>query len=433
MFGILINIFEQALFMFFLYSLNSEHRKNTILYSAFTFLISFLLISYVNQFSLSQSLLTIIFDIIYWIYLRLTSNASRGQALMFCLIPLSVTAVINSVVDMSVMLLIFPGQSIYDILAKYQVPFDILIQASHAIVFYFIAQFIRRHELSMPEKDWFISAALIGLCNIMAVCFETVYLEYEAWQYYLLLGVYCVLLFIVMILVLLKSLYSHILQESQQKLEVEILQSQLQSNERMLKMRQELNSMRHDMKHFITLLKKENADLSSKKIRDAVRIYESVNNTPVPVNTIMPAVNYVLNIKQDEAVQKGLNFICTLNITHAIAMEDSDLYLLLSNLIDNAIIHIGLGKTIRVNMREVGTTSMIQVCNSVNSTVINSEGHFIASASSDLHGYGLKTVQTIVDKYHGFFACEQDGNEVVCKVFIPFKNTAQNDCSIIHQ
>lgn len=422
MFDVLINIFEQAMIVLFLYSLNSEHREKTIIYSILTFIICFLLISYVNQFSLSQSLLTLIFDTIYYIYLRLTSSLSRGKALMFCIIPLAVTAIINTIADISVMLLIFPRQSIYDILAKYQVPFDILIQISHVAAFYFIAKFIRRNELSMPEKDWIISAALIGLCNIMAVCFETVYLEYEAWQYYLLLGVFCVALFVTMILFLFKSMYIHIQQESSQKLEVEILQSQLQSNERMLQMRQELNSMRHDMKHFITLLKRENTDLSSKEIQDAVRTIESINNTSVPVNTIIPAVNYVLNIKQDEAVQRGLNFICSLNITHVIAMEDSDLYLLLSNLIDNAIIHVGIGKTIRVNMREVRDTSLIQVRNSVNGTVINSEGHFIASTSSDIHGYGLKTVQAIADKYHGFFVCEQDGTEAVCTVFIPFKN-----------
>ena len=181
--------------------------------------------------------------------------------------------------------------------------------------------------------------------------------------------------------------------------------------------------MRHDMKHFIALLKKENTDLSSKEIQAAVSMYESVNNTPAPVNTIMPAVNYVLNIKQEEAVQKGLNYICTLNITQPLAMEDSDLYLLLSNLIDNAIIHIGLGKTIRVNMREVRDTSMIQVCNSVNGTVINSEGYFISSASSDGHGYGLKTIQAIVDKYHGYYVCEQKGNEAVCTVFIPLEKS----------
>ncbi len=419
MFNICVNIFEQALIVFFLYSLNADHKKNAALLSVITIVINFLLITCINQFSISQSLLTILFDLIFFFYLRLTSYVSYGKALMFCIIPLAVTAIINSIADMSVMLWLFPGRSFYEILEQYQVPFDLLIQCSHVIAFYFIAKYIRRNELELPEKDWIIAALLISLCNIMAVCFEAVYLEYETWRYYLLLGVYCVALFIIMILILFRSMYTHIQQENSRKLEVEILQSQLQSNEKMLQMRQELNSMRHDMKHFITLLKKENTDLSSEQVHDVIKTYESANNTPMPVQTIIPAVNYVLNIKQEEAAQKGLNFICTLNITQQISMEDSDLYLLLSNLIDNAIMHIGLEKTIRVLIREVKDTTLIQVRNSVNGTVINSEGQFISSVGSDRHGYGLSTIQTISDKYHGYFICEQESNEAVCSVFIP--------------
>lgn len=198
-------------------------------------------------------------------------------------------------------------------------------------------------------------------------------------KYYLLLGVYCVALFIIMILVLFKSMYPHIVQENKQKLEVEILQSQLQSNEKMLQLRQEINSMHHDMKHFITLLKKENTDYDCEQKKSALEEYNSVYRTPVPVQTIIPAVNYVVNIKQDEAIQKGLNFICTLNITQTIAAEESDLYLLLSNLIDNAIQHIGLNKTIRVIAREINDTTMIQVRNSVNGTVIDTNGRFISN------------------------------------------------------
>ncbi len=430
MFNICINIFEQASIVFFLYSLNAEHNKNAVVLSVTAFAVNFILITYINQFSISQSLLTIIFDLICFIYLCLTTYISKGKALMFSVMPLAVIGVINSITDMSVMLWLFPGRSFYEILELYQVPFDLLIQGIHVIAFYFIAKYIRKNELEMPEKDWIIAATLISLCNIMAVCFETVYLEYETWRYYLLLGVYCVALFIIMVLILFRSMYSHIQQENSRKLEVEILQSQLQSNEKMLQMRQELNSMRHDMKHFITLLKKENADLSSEQVHDVIKMYESANNTPMPVQTIIPAVNYVLNIKQEEAAQKGLNFICTLNITQQISMEDSDLYLLLSNLIDNAIIHIGLEKTIRVIIREVKDTTLIQVRNSVNGTAINSEGQFISTAGSDRHGYGLSTIQTISDKYHGYFICEQDSNEAVCSVFIPLASEQTADKGI---
>ena len=254
--------------------------------SVITIVINFLLITYINQFSISQSLLTILFDLIFFFYLRLTSYVSYGKALMFSVMPLAVIGVINSITDMSAMLWLFPGRSFYEILERYQVPFDLLIQCSHVIAFYFTAKYIRKNELEMPEKDWIIAALLISLCNIMAVCFEAVYLEYETWRYYLLLSVYCVALFIIMILKLFKSMYSHIQQENSRKLEVEILQSQLQSNGKMLQMRQELNSMRHDMKHFIALLKKENADLSSEQVNNVIKMYESANNTPMPVQTI---------------------------------------------------------------------------------------------------------------------------------------------------
>lgn len=422
MFDVCINVFEQVLFIFFLYSLNTSHKNNAVVLSIITFVVNFFLISYINQFSISQSLLTIIFDVIFFIYLCLSTYISNGKSLMFCVIPLSVTAIINSITDMSVMLWLFPGKTLYEILKLYQIPFDLLIQVSHIIAFYYIAKFFRRNEFNMPKKDWYIAASLVGLCNIMAICFETVYLEYETWQYYLLLGVYCVALFIIMILVLFKSMYSHIVQENKQKLEVEILQSQLQSNEKMLQLRQEINSMHHDMKHFITLLKKENTDYDSEQIKSALEEYDSVYRTPVPVQTIIPAVNYVVNIKQDEAIQKGLNFICTLNITQTIAAEESDLYLLLSNLIDNAIQHIGLNKTIRVIIREINDTTMIQVRNSVNGTVIDTNGRFISNYTNDKHGYGLETVQSIANKYHGYFICEQDGDEVVCSVFLPQPN-----------
>lgn len=426
MFDVCINLFEQALIIFFLYSLNAEHKKNTAVLSVIAFAVSFCLISYINRFSISQSLLTILFDAVYFIYLRITTYVSNGRAMLYCVLPISVITIINSIADMSVMTWLFPGRTLYEILDLYQIPFDLLIQASHVIAFYFIARYIRRSEPEMPEKDWYTAAALVGLCNIMAICFEAVYLQYETWQYYLLLGVYCVAAFIIMILMLFRSMYSHIQQENKQNLELEILQSQLQSNEKILQMRQDLNSMRHDMKHFIALLKKENADLSSEQINDVIKSYDDASNVPVPVQTMIPAVNYVLNIKQEEAAHKGLNFVCALNITQNISMEDSDLYLLLSNLIDNAIMHIGIEKTIRVTIREVKDTTMIQVRNSVNGDVINTDGKFIGTADNDRHGYGLKTIQTIAEKYDGYFVCEQDGNEAVCTVFISLDTKCRN-------
>lgn len=123
----------------------------------------------------------------------------------------------------------------------------------------------------------------------------------------------------------------------------------------------------------------------------------------MPIHTINSAVNYVLNIKQEEAFNKRISFICSLNMTKDIHMKDSDLYLLLSNLLDNAITHIGIGKTIRVIIKEIKNTTMIQIRNSVNGKVIDSHGNFYNQNITDKHGYGIKTIQSITEKYDGTY------------------------------
>ena len=420
MFDIAVNMFEQALIFFFLYSLTEEHRQHTVPIFMCSFFASFILISYINQFSLSQSLLIVIFDLILFLCLRLTAYLSIGKAIVYALLPYTIIAVMNTIIDMTVMIFFFPDNTIYEVLALYQIPFDICVQLSHVIAFYITAKFLRRCNPSITEKDWGITAGLIALCKIMSTCFETVYLEYETSMYYLLLGVYCIAFFIVLIFILFRSLYAHILLENRQFLELEILQSQIASNNKMLELRQELNSIRHDMKHFISLLKKENADLSSEQIQNVIEAYDGVNKSPAPIHSINPAVNYVLNIKQEEASLKKLNFICALNITRNPEIETSDLYLLLSNLVDNAIQHIGIGKTIRVTIKEVQNTFMIRVCNSVDGKILDENGDFIHSSQNEKHGHGIRTIQTITNKYHGHLICEQDGEEIICTVFIPY-------------
>lgn len=421
MFNILINVFEQSLIIFFLYSLSETHKKHSVFLSIITGIICFMIMTYINSFSISQSLLIVIFVVIVHIYIRLTTYNSKGKSIVYALLPFTVITVSNSIIDMSVMLWLFPTKSFYEILATYQIPFDITIQIIHTVCFYFIAKFIRNIDFDLPEIDWFYIAILAALCNVIAICLETVYLELPTWKHHLLLGTYCVALFVIIICFLFKSIYNHILLVNKQKLEIEMLQGQIGSNKKLLAMRQEINTMRHDMKHFINLINKNNSTIPSDLISDILNNYDSIKTTAMPIQTISPAINYVLNIKQDEAISKGISFICSLNITQNINMDDSDLYLLLSNILDNAIAHIGLNKTIRITMKEVKDTTMIQIRNSVNGTIIDENGEFYQKDKTEFHGYGIQTIQTITKNYSGNLIFSQEGDELICTVFLPLK------------
>lgn len=425
MFVTMINIFEQLLFTVTLYFMAPLHKKHVFLFSAARFIISFILISCINLISVSESILTILFILIDYIYLLSISYLSRGNALMYAILPTAVIAVTNTIIDITVMMFIFPGQPFDMILEKYEIPFDIIVQLIHAASFWFIIRYIRRNTFRIPEKEWFLEAALVGLCIAIAVCFQNVYLGYETGQYYLYLGIYCVALLIILMLILFKVQYTHIIQEEKKNLEVAILQNQMNSNEKILQAREELNHMRHDMKHFMKLLKNgQYSGPDSEEIRKTIASYEYLSNSPMPIQTTNHALNYILNLKQEEAFNNSISFICSMNLSSEIIMEDSDLYLLLSNLIDNAITHIGIEKKIRIIIRDVLDTIMIQVRNSVDGTVISKDGTFLYMDRSEEHGYGLTTIKLLTDKYDGEFIIEQDGQEAVCSVFIPQEQQA---------
>ena len=158
---------------------------------------------------------------------------------------------------------------------------------------------------------------------------------------------------------------------------------------------------------------------SPETVQDTISQYEElVRNVPVPITTLSPAINHVLNIKREEALRKGIDFTASLNITHDINMEDSDLYLLLSNLLDNAIKHIGILKHIRVEMNDVEKMFRIRISNSIAHAVLDKNGNFISSSKDIEHGYGIRTVESIVSKYDGFISYAEENGELTISVMV---------------
>ena len=218
---------------------------------------------------------------------------------------------------------------------------------------------------------------------------------------------------------LFNQIYIRITQENKLYLENTILKTQLSSNEQILKAQQNIHSLRHDIKHLITLLKENNNQSVSGEIKDVIEKYDTVKEERFDhFNTAIPAVNYVLNAKREEAAEKDIDFKCTLNITHDPGFETEDVFLLLSNLLDNAVRHIGFSKKIVLEIKEIEDFLCIAVTNSVNGRVIDENNEFIIRDDSKEHGFGLRTIELLVNKYDGYMSCRQIGGDVVVTVYL---------------
>ncbi|MBR3151196.1 MAG: GHKL domain-containing protein [Erysipelotrichaceae bacterium] len=419
LFDLIVNIYECALMVWFLCSLTSKHKKNYRTFSLFTLLVTFLLLTIANMFSPSQSLLLVLFVIVYCIYLKLTTFYSFPESLVFSLLLYVVIAVTNTVFDITFILLMGEKFTFLELLELYSIPTTTFLQVLHTVCFYFIAKSIRDKELGLSNIEYLIISALLLIGEIVAVCFETIYLGYENIKIYLAIGVYCTSVFLVLICVLFILFYKRTSTENKLKLENTILNNQISSNEQILKMQESLFELRHDMKHFINVFKSNSDSHDSVTIKEVIDKYEKMSSKEYPVyNTLVPAINYVLNIKAAEAIDKGIDFKCVLNITNNPKIENEDLYLLLSNLLDNAIVHIGLIKRIQVDISEVNELFKIEVINSAIGEVVDENGDFIYSNRKPDHGFGLKTIDILVNKYDGYWQARQYGEDVIVTVYL---------------
>ena len=122
------------------------------------------------------------------------------------------------------------------------------------------------------------------------------------------------------------------------------------------------------------------------------------------VNVNNPIINVILNQKYHLAGQKGIAILFQLNDLSMVWLEEQDLVILFTNLLDNAIeaCDKSADKIIRLKIVLEKREMVISVKNTV-SEPIKIEDNFICTTKKDKrgHGIGLKNIQMVLDKYDG--------------------------------
>jgi len=421
MFEHIVNIFEVLIFTFTLFSLCKEKRpgKGKYLASVIFFLFQFLFVTIVNMYSMTESVFTIVELLASFLYVSIISYDSIAYRFFICAIPYNITGIENTIQNTTFSYILFGKIDFYLLASQYRVFNVITSQLIHVVLFYFVVKIVRSTKLVVNDKNYFILGLLFFLCNFMTICFEAVACHFDNQDLFMLLGIYSTVLFIVLAIRLFILIHHHSIIQDKQQIQLDILRNQRVSNKKILEAQNNLYKLRHDMKHLIQVLNNPNIYNDKNAFKNTIEEYEAlVKNTVVPITTVSAPVNYVLNIKKEEAIRKGIDFTTTLNITHDINMEDSDIYLLLSNLLDNAIEHIGILKRIRVEMSDVGKMFKIKISNSIDHSVLNKDGTFINNSNDPEHGFGIKTIESILQKYDGFISYSEDSNQLIASVII---------------
>ena len=119
-------------------------------------------------------------------------------------------------------------------------------------------------------------------------------------------------------------------------------------------------------------------------------------------------------------MSKGIEFIIKTD-NHVPEIENIDICILLSNLIDNAI--EACAETdkpeITLNMSGQNNYYCILIENTVKYEVLKNNPHlFTTKNDKSVHGIGTKSISEIINKYHGMSECYEESGKFAVNIML---------------
>lgn len=177
--------------------------------------------------------------------------------------------------------------------------------------------------------------------------------------------------------------------------------------------------LRHDMKQYVASL---SALINEKKYDAAAELLDKQTLNLSKAETVIDVendfINAILNSKLTYAKSKNIDVICSVD-RNISSIDDMDLCNLLGNILDNAITASEMcdldSRLIEVEISSVGSRVIILVKNSIPCSVLNDNPNLKSTKSDpEEHGFGVKTIKSIVEKYNGKTDFYEEGLTFIC-------------------
>ena len=184
---------------------------------------------------------------------------------------------------------------------------------------------------------------------------------------------------------------------------------------------EEIRRIRHDMKQnlaVISALYREHKYDEASKF--AGRVSDNLEKIEMVVDVNNDFINAILNSKLTIASEYGIRVMCT-SSNNIDGIDDIDLCNLLGNILDNAIEAAKCCKNgyIEVSIRSDENKVLVIVSNTISESVIKRNNELKSTKkNTQRHGYGVKTIRSIAEKYNGSAKFYEEGELFYCQVMM---------------
>ena len=419
-FDIIINILENFLLAFLCYILMTKKDNR----SKFSVLILAVLLTgltticnYINNYGSQLGFLT---NLTIYLFALYYSEDSIVYKLTISSFPMFFLDICNIIV-----------LSIFSILKNQPINFLInsqnyyqIVLLSKAVFFslsfilYLFKKNMKLDYFNKIDNSWWpiimISLAASSMSNIFFSMLLTGVLDNTS---LLLLSVLLAIIIITIIL-LFRTVQKESLKRLENKLKLELMKHDKETYQENKKLYEDLKTLKHDMKHIYgymneLIVKKNYDDLETYISKQSTRLFNEIGKE-FSKNLIFDMV-----LKQMEVKSKDQNIKLETNIQipKEINIDDVDLYIVLSNLIENAIENCDRDNPIIIIEATLKNQFLfLSIKNSVATNVLKENENLCTTKENKKdNGYGITSVKNIIRKYHGKLnqKCDDDFFECI--------------------
>lgn len=187
-----------------------------------------------------------------------------------------------------------------------------------------------------------------------------------------------------------------------------------------------LKQFRHDVKNRLIVIKNM---IEQNKTDEAIKyislLTDKISNIMLFSETGNLAIDSILNYKLTQAFELGIKIESDIILPKQLKICEDDFVVILGNLLDNAIEATGKTETekyINLIIRYNSGNIIILLKNSFNGK-LNVKNNVLYTTKSDkqLHGIGLRSIESTIQKYNGEMLVEHNDKEFCTKIILVIK------------
>ncbi|WP_373897325.1 sensor histidine kinase [Haloimpatiens sp. FM7315] len=190
-------------------------------------------------------------------------------------------------------------------------------------------------------------------------------------------------------------------------------------------MYKKIRGWKHDYHNHIQTMK---AYLELEKYEDMKNYFNDLDRDLESIDKVLKTgnlmVDAILNSKLSLALSENIKINAKATVPKNLLVSDIDLCVIIGNLMDNAMeaatkIENKEERFIRVYIREMKKQLYISVTNSNGGKVKKNAFGYVTTKLQKNHGFGLKRVDSIVEKYQGFVNRQSEEGVFATEIILP--------------